>query len=114
VIKIIMAETVPDVETVPEVTIEFVVMGEEELEKPFRVIIHNDDVTPIDFVIAVLCTIFELDVQKATEITYEAHHTGNALVTVLPYEEAQRRVYNAQTAAREFGYPLSFTLEPDD
>jgi ATP-dependent Clp protease adaptor protein ClpS len=105
--------TMPDVETTRDTDIEFVVMGEEELEKPFRVIIHNDDVTPFDFVIAVLCTIFELTSRRATQITYEAHTTGNALVTVLPYEEAHRRVYNAQSAAREFGYPLSFTIEPD-
>lgn len=106
--------TDPEVETIPDITIEFVEMGEVELEKPFRVIIHNDNVTPFDFVIAVLCTIFELDIQKATEVTYQAHNVGNALVAVLPYEEAHRRVYNAQTAAREFGYPLSFTLEPDE
>ena len=111
----ILAETVmPEVETAPEVTIEFVVMDEAALEKPFRVIIHNDDVTPFDFVIRVLHMIFELAIEKAIAITYEAHHTGNALVAVLPYREAHRRVYNAQSAAREFGYPLSFTLEPDD
>jgi len=111
----IFAQTAaPEIETTPEITLEFIEMGEAELEKPFRVIIHNDNVTPFDFVIAVLCTIFELDIEKATAITYEAHHTGNALVAVLPYEEAHHRVYNAQTAARQFGYPLSFTLEADE
>ena len=98
---------------VPDVDIEFKVMDETELEKPFRVIIHNDDVTPFDFVIAVLCTIFELTVEKASAIAYEAHTAGQSLVTVLPFQEANRRVYNAQTAAREFGYPLSFTIEPE-
>ena len=96
---VLTAETTPDIETIPEVGLDFVVMDDEELEKPFRIIIHNDDVTPFDFVIAVLCTIFELSLQKATEITYEAHTTGTALVAVLPYEEAHHRVYNAQTAA---------------
>lgn len=93
--------------------IEFVVMDEAELEKPFRVIIHNDDVTPFDFVIAVLIGIFELGPDQAVDITYEAHHNGLALVTVLPYQEAHRKVYNAHTAARQYGYPLSFTLEPE-
>lgn len=97
----------------PDVDIEFVVMDETELEKPFRVIIHNDDITPFDFVIAVLNAIFELSARQAVDIAYEAHHSGQALVTVLPYQEATRRVYNAQTAAREFGYPLSFTIEPE-
>ena len=110
-----IAETaVPETETTPDVTIEFVVVDEVELEKPFRVIVHNDDVTPFEFVIHVLHIIFELTIDKAVAVTYEAHNTGNALVAVLPYEEAHHRVYNAQAAAREFGYPLSFTLEPDD
>ncbi|MFQ5578464.1 MAG: ATP-dependent Clp protease adaptor ClpS [Anaerolineae bacterium] len=98
---------------IPAVDLEFVVMDEAELEKPYRVIIHNDDVTPMDFVVAVLVTIFELNARKAAAIMLKAHNSGQALVAVLPYQEAHRRVYNAQTAAREFGYPLSFTLEPD-
>ncbi len=97
----------------PDIDLEFKVMDDAELEKPFRVIIHNDDVTPFDFVIAVLCNIFELSVKKADHIAYTAHVSGQALVTVLPFNEANRRVYNAQTAAREFGYPLSFTIEPE-
>lgn len=97
-----------------DVDLEFVVMGDEALEKPFRVIIHNDDVTPFDFVIAVLLNVFELDFKRAEDVTYEAHTTGQAVVCVLPYEEASHRVYVAQSAAREFGYPLAFTLEPDE
>ena len=97
----------------PDVDLEFVVMDDAELEKPYRVIIHNDDVTPMDFVVVVLVKFFELDVRRATRIMLEAHTGGQALVAVLPYEEAHRRVYAAQSAARDFGYPLSFTLEPD-
>ncbi|MEM7032844.1 MAG: ATP-dependent Clp protease adaptor ClpS [Chloroflexota bacterium] len=107
-------QTVPEVEAPPEVDIDFVVMPEEELEKPFKVIIHNDDITPYEFVIAVLCHIFELNFQDAQSVTQEAHTSGLALVTVLPYKEANERVYQAQSAARDFGYPLSFTLEPDN
>lgn len=108
-----MAQDLPETEAPPEITVDFVVMSETELEKPFRVIIHNDDVTPYDFVIAVLCNIFELNFRKAEAVTYEAHSSGQALVTVLPYKEAHERVYQAQSAARDFGYPLAFTLEPD-
>lgn len=106
----VIAPTQPDV----DVEFEFVVMGDEELEKPFKVIIHNDNITPMDFVTAVLCNIFDLNAKKAVEVMYEAHYKGLALVTVLPYQEAHRRVYNAQTAARQLGYPLAFTLEPDE
>ncbi len=97
----------------PDIDLDFVVMDDEELEKPFRVIIHNDDVTPMDFVVVVLTNIFELELQRAVEVMYEAHVKGKSLVTVLSYKEAHRRVYNAQTAARAFNYPLSFTLEEE-
>lgn len=93
--------------------VEYVVIGAEELERPYRVIIQNDDVTPMDFVVLVLLTIFELDVERAMSVMYTAHINGRALVRTLPLEDAQQRVYNAQSAAREAGFPLSFYLEPD-
>jgi ATP-dependent Clp protease adaptor protein ClpS len=105
----------PDVETETEtdVDLEFVVMDEEELERPYRVIIHNDDVTTFDFVIAVLVTIFELSFKRADDVAYEAHTRGSAYVTTLPLEEAKRRVFKAQYLARQQGFPLTFTIEPE-
>ncbi|MFQ5612670.1 MAG: ATP-dependent Clp protease adaptor ClpS [Anaerolineae bacterium] len=97
----------------PDVDIEFVVQDEAELDKPYRVIIHNDDVTPFDFVIAVLVEIFHLSLDKAYDITYEAHTQGNAYVMTLSLEEAKRRVFKAQYTARSQGYPLTFSIEPD-
>ncbi|NWG21993.1 MAG: ATP-dependent Clp protease adaptor ClpS [Chloroflexi bacterium] len=97
--------------TIP--SIEYVVVAEEELERPYRVIIENDDVTPMDFVVLILLTVFELDFERSVEVMLQAHHNGRAHVATMPFEEAQRRVYEAQHAAREAGYPLSFYLEPD-
>jgi ATP-dependent Clp protease adaptor protein ClpS len=90
--------------------------AEEEtaVEPPWRVIIHNDDVTPYDFVIAILIRIFELTPVIAEHITFTAHTNGVALVTVLPKADAEKRVGKAHFAARLEGYPLSFTLEPED
>lgn len=105
----------PDVDTETDtgLDIEFVVMDEEELERPYRVIIHNDDVTTFDFVIAVLVTIFELSLKRASDIAFEAHTRGNAYVATLPLEEAKSRVFKAQYAARQQGFPLTFTIEPE-
>lgn len=102
-----------DTETTTDIDIEFVVMEEEELERPYRVIIHNDHATTFDFVIAVLVTIFDLSANRAIEVAYEAHTKGNAYVTTLPLEEAKSKVYKAQYAARENGFPLTFTIEPE-
>lgn len=98
--------------TIPQTI--YQVVSEVELEKPYRVIIENDDVTPMDFVVMVLCHIFALDLDRAVRVMLQAHHEGQALVATLPFHEAQERVYAAHTLAREAGYPLSFHLEPDD
>jgi len=97
----------------PVTDIKFDVMGETELEQPYRVIIHNDDITPMDFVVAVLSHYFDIDAAHAIEIMLVAHTSGHALVKVLPYQEAHQKVYAAQSSARDYGYPLSFTLEPE-
>jgi ATP-dependent Clp protease adaptor protein ClpS len=102
-----------ETETGTDLDIEFVVVDEEELEKLYRIIIHNDDVTTFDFVIAVLVTIFDLSFGQAEHIAYEAHTKGNAYVTTLPLEEAKSKVFKAQYAARQQGFPLTFTIEPE-
>lgn len=102
----------PDVQVTPQTT--YLVAGQEELEKPYRVIIQNDDVTPMEFVVMVLRVVFGLDLDRAIDVMYTAHYEGRAHVTTLPFEDAQERVYTAHSAAREAGYPLTFYLEPDD
>jgi ATP-dependent Clp protease adaptor protein ClpS len=102
----------PDVQVVPGLT--FRVAERDELEKPYRVIIENDDVTPMEFVVLVLRVFFGLGFERAMAVMLTAHNEGRAHVVTLPFEEAQERVYNAHHAAREEGYPLTFYLEPDE
>ena len=85
----------------------------EELEPLYKIFIHNDDVTPIDFVISILERIFELDAVAAQVVTYTAHTAGIAYVTTLPRTEAQQRVGKAHFAASLEGFPLTFTIEPE-
>ena len=82
-----------------------------ELGPLYRVIIYNDDVTPMDFVIYVLRQIFLLAGIRAVQVMYTAHYHGEAYVQTLPKSEAQRRVHRALYAARLEGYPLEFSLE---
>lgn len=102
----------PDIKVIPGVT--YRVAEREDLEKPYRVIIENDDVTPMDFVVLVLRVYFGLTLDQAMSVMLTAHYEGRAHVCTLPFEEAQERVYNAHHAAREEGYPLTFYLEPDE
>lgn len=86
---------------------------ETELEPLYRVIIHNDDVTPMDFVVSILERIFFIAGPDALEIMYTAHFSGAAYVQTLPKSEAQSRVGKAHFAAGLEGYPLRFSIEPE-
>jgi ATP-dependent Clp protease adaptor protein ClpS len=83
------------------------------LEPLYRVIIHNDNVTPMDFVVTVLETIFFLDGAEAERVMFTAHTRGSAYVQTLPKTEAQNRINQAHFAAGMVGYPLRFTMEPE-
>ena len=88
-------------------------LDQAELERLYRVIIHNDNVTPYDFVIIVLRRFFQLSPPDAEYVTYVAHTSGLAHVTTLPLTTAQKRVGQAHFAASLEGYPLLFTIEPE-
>lgn len=100
-------------ETEREVRLDELPVAQTGLEPPYRVLVHNDDVTPFDFVIAVLRAVFYLAGRDALAITTRAHYTGVAFVMTLPYEEAKYRVGKAHGLAGAAGYPLTFTLEPE-
>ena len=105
---------IPNPLTTPEIEKEEEVEQEPAEEPPYRVLIHNDDVTPYDFVVAILIRVFELTPVIAEHITYLAHNNGLALVVILPKSEAERRVGKAHFAARLEGFPLTFTMEPEE
>jgi ATP-dependent Clp protease adaptor protein ClpS len=84
-----------------------------ELEPMFRVLIHNDDVTPMDFVTHILVTIFFLGYPDAVAVMLDAHQHGTSLVQILPKAEAERRINKAHFAAGLEGYPLHFSMEPE-
>ncbi|MEW5940367.1 MAG: ATP-dependent Clp protease adaptor ClpS [Chloroflexota bacterium] len=95
----------PDIEITPD--------QETQLEPLYRVIIHNDDVTPMVFVTHILVTIFFLGYPEAVEIMLHAHNHGEAVVQILPKAEAEKRVNKAHFAAGLEGYPLHFSMEPE-
>jgi ATP-dependent Clp protease adaptor protein ClpS len=78
-----------------------------------HVLIHNDDVTPMDFVLIILRQIFLLGEVEAERVMLRAHYTGVAYVQTTSLEEAKYRVGKAHSLAREAGYPLRFTIELD-
>ena len=100
-----------EVQTTPG--IEVIEDAETELEPLFRVLVHNDDVTPMDFVVQILTSIFFLGQPNALEVMLVAHFRGMAYVQTLPKTEAERRVNKAHFAAGLEGYPLHFSIEAE-
>lgn len=79
----------------------------------YRILIHNDDVTTMEFVVLVLLHVFKKSEREAVEIMFTAHQSGTALVAIMPLEVAELRIDQAHSMARTAKYPLTFTCEPE-
>ncbi|MBP7693030.1 MAG: ATP-dependent Clp protease adaptor ClpS [Anaerolineales bacterium] len=101
----------PENDTDTQRDLEWVVVGDEGQQA--KVLVHNDDVTPYDFVLLILRQVFSLSPSQAERVTLRAHVTGLAYVMTLPLEEAKHRVGRAHGLARQAGFPLAFTIEPE-
>ncbi|GMW05544.1 MAG: hypothetical protein AMXMBFR8_03410 [Nevskiales bacterium] len=83
------------------------------LKKPplFRVILINDDYTPMEFVVEVLELIFAMDRPKATRIMLEVHTKGKGVCGVFTYEIAETKVAQVTSYSQQHQHPLLCTLE---
>ena len=97
----------PDIQIIEEAD------EETELEPLYRILIYNDHLTPMDFVVHILKTVFYLSNERAVDIMMTAHITGNAYVQTVSKSEAERRVNRAHSEAGFAGYPLHFSIEPE-
>lgn len=102
-----------ELQIAPEIQIIEETEEETELEPLYRILIHNDHVTPMDFVVYVLKTVFYLSNERALDIMMTAHITGIAYVQTVQRSEAEKRVNRAHSEAGLAGYPLHFTIEPE-
>jgi ATP-dependent Clp protease adaptor protein ClpS len=94
-----------------EVTINEDVTIKYTTPKKYCVVVHNDDSTPMEFVIELLMVIYNHDHKSATDITMQVHEKSKAVAGIYYYEIAEQKVYESITASRNAGFPLSFTIE---
>jgi ATP-dependent Clp protease adaptor protein ClpS len=80
----------------------------------YRVLIHNDDVTTMEFVVHVLRSVFQKSEEESIQIMLRAHHANIAHVTTLPLEQAEFRVDQSHSLARARKFPLKLTYERED
>lgn len=87
---------------------------EEVTEPPlYRVLLHNDDYTTMDFVVQVLVSLFGKSIEEAIRIMLNVHHHGIGLCGLYPYEIAETKVSAVHAAADENGFPLKCSMEID-
>ena len=88
----------------------------EKLKRPpmYRVLLHNDNYTTRDFVVAVLKEVFHKSESDAVQIMLHVHYNGIGVAGVYPYEVAETKVRLTEKLARENEYPLRLSMEPED
>lgn len=82
--------------------------------KKYVVYIHNDDFTTMDFVVYVLINIFFKSETEATDLMLQVHHSDKAPVGTYSYDIAKSKSDKAIRLARENGFPLRLTVEPEN
>lgn len=98
-----LPETIRDVE----------VRTDREVKEPpmYKVLLHNDDYTTMEFVVQVLMMVFHKSVEQATQIMLNVHKRGIGLCGLFTYEVAETKVTTVTRLARENGHPLKCTME---
>lgn len=79
--------------------------------KRYKVVMQNDDFTPMDFVVDILVMIFKKSIEEANEIMLAVHNNGKAIVGIYSYDIAKSKSDEAVSIAREEGYPFKVKVE---
>jgi len=77
----------------------------------YKVLMLNDDYTPMEFVVLVLKRFFRMDLEQATRVMLHVHQRGVGVCGIFPYEVAETKVNQVMDFARENQHPLQCTLE---
>lgn len=101
----------PDIDDAGEVVVE----KKPKLEKPklYKVVLHNDDFTTMEFVVFVLRYVFQRSEAEAFTIMLKVHNEGVGMAGVYPYEIANMKANKAMNLARAREYPLLCSVEEE-
>ena len=90
-------------------------ISKETVQEPpmYRVLLHNDDYTTMEFVIMILERVFDKDIEEATRIMLNVHHEGVGLAGQYTKEIAETKVITVHRLAKKSQFPLRCSLERD-
>ena len=93
-------------ETIDDVKIDEKISINDQPPGKYKVLMINDNSTPMDFVTSILCLIFKHTETTAKQIMLTIHEEGSAVVGIYTYEIAEQRAVEATNASRNHGFPL--------
>lgn len=87
--------------------------SEYRLDEPslFKVVLLNDDFTPMDFVVELIMKFFQKSLEEATNVMLNIHHEGVGVCGIYPRDIAETKVMQVNRHARNSGHPLRCRLE---
>lgn len=87
---------------------------ETKLPSLYKVIFFNDDVTPMGFVVEILCNVFKKSKEDAIKLMLEIHHSGSGIAGVYIKSIAEAKVTMVREISIKANYPLTVTMEKED
>lgn len=86
-----------------------------DIKKPklYKVLMHNDDYTTMEFVIEILTKIFNRSVIEATKIMFDVHKKGIGIAGIYTYDIAKTKLNQAMDMAKESGFPFKLSMEEE-
>lgn len=79
----------------------------------YKVILHNDDYTPMDFVVFVLESVFKKNKEESQTLMMNVHLHGSSICGVYPHGIAETKLFQVMELAEEYEYPLKCTMEKE-
>ena len=99
----------------PEIEEDVVSEVRDEIDEPpmYKVLLHNDDYTTMEFVVEILMLVFSKTPEEAVEIMLNIHQKGIGICGVYTYEVSETKVNTVHSLAHEHGFPLKCTMEEE-
>jgi ATP-dependent Clp protease adaptor protein ClpS len=99
----------------PEIEGEILSGADEEAHEPpmYKVLLHNDDYTTMEFVVEILMSVFNKSVEESVMIMMNVHRQGIGMCGLYTFEIAETKMNFVHAAAREKGFPLRCSIEKE-
>ena len=99
----------------PDIEEDVISETRDEIDEPsmYKVLLHNDDYTTMEFVVEILLLVFNKSPEEALKIMLNVHHKGIGICGIYTFEVSETKVNAVKNLARQDGFPLKCTMEKE-